>query len=376
MTAHAVASTPAVPPATRHAAATGAPGPAAQGHFDHQLQAARQRHAPRDPEPSPAEPKARGLEAKEHPSGQRPTDPDEVPAPPPPMSTAAPGTAPPVKDAPEPAAADTKATTGATEVDDQAASTLASAMLALIGPSVAGALRPAAAAARAAGAPVQAAAGKTVATDASATLLLQPGTGADATAPVDPATALLAGTPAGKDGLMPIAAFTTVGKDGLSSDASPNVALPAAPATPALPATPVLQLPSPVGTQAFAQDLGQQVAWLGGQGIKQARIRLHPEELGSLDVKVSVTHGRVDVVFSAQHPGAVAAVQQSLPQLDHMLAQHGLSLGHAEVGQHGRGDRHGAGDDTRTAALDEPGEIHGVDMTTPLGQIGLVDAFA
>ena len=57
MTAHAVASTPAVPPATRHAAATGAPDPAAQGHFDHQLQAARQRHAPRDPEPSPVRPR-------------------------------------------------------------------------------------------------------------------------------------------------------------------------------------------------------------------------------------------------------------------------------------------------------------------------------
>ncbi len=137
----------------------------------------------------------------------------------------------------------------------------------------------------------------------------------------------------------------------------------------------MLSLPSPVGSQAFAQELGQQVAWLGGQDIKQARIRLHPEELGSLDVKISVTHGRVDVAFTAQHPGAVAAVQQSLPQLDHMLAQHGLSLGHAEVGQHDRGERHGHAAE-RDAAADDAGEIHGIGMPTPLRQIGLVDAFA
>jgi flagellar hook-length control protein FliK len=138
---------------------------------------------------------------------------------------------------------------------------------------------------------------------------------------------------------------------------------------------PVLHLPSPVGSQGFAQDLSQQIAWLGNQNIKQARIRLHPEELGSLDVQVSVTHGRVDVVFSAQHPGAVAAVQQSLPQLDHMLAQHGLSLGHAEVGQHDRGDRQGQAAGAGSTTLDEPGEIHTV-STTALGQIGLLDAFA
>jgi flagellar hook-length control protein FliK len=205
-------------------------------------------------------------------------------------------------------------------------------------------------------------------------LLLQLGDAASAPAVMpNPVAAASAGMLTAAEGLLPIA---TLGKDLSGADATPAGALPT-PATLAPPAAPtVLQLPSPVGSQAFAQDLGQQVAWLSGQGIKQARIRLHPEELGSLDVKVSVTHGRVDVVFSAQHPAAVAAVQQSLPQLDHMLAQHGLSLGHAEVGQQHRGDRHGHAGDAGTGALDEPGEIHAIGMTTSLGQVGLLDAFA
>ena len=120
------------------------------------------------------------------------------------------------------------------------------------------------------------------------------------------------------------------------------------------------------------------MAWLSGQDVKQARIRLHPEELGQLDIKVNLTHDRVDVVFTAQHPGAANAVQQSLAQLGQMLAQHGLSLGHAEVGQHGQGgqqepDARGRGD---AGGVDGVGEAHASSGAVATGAVGLVDAFA
>lgn len=117
----------------------------------------------------------------------------------------------------------------------------------------------------------------------------------------------------------------------------------AQPTAQAAPTAHALTMQSSAGTPAFAQELGQQVAWLGGQDIKQARIRLHPEDLGQLDVKVSVKQDHVDVSFIAQHPQAVHAVQQTLGQLDTLLAHHGLSLGHAEVGQGGRGNESGQG---------------------------------
>jgi flagellar hook-length control protein FliK len=378
MTAHVVASTPAMPSAPRSASAGSVQDPAASSHFDHQLHAARQRHASRDADPSPMGPNAREPGTKSHPSDTRQKDATKTldgPSPAAPAPTTTPAASTQATEAAQPHAAQTRAPTDTAEVDDQPASALAGAMLALIGPSVAGVLRPAAATGGAAD--VLAPAGKTVATDASAAMLLQLGDPASATAAVGDATpAATAGMLAAADGLLPLA---SIKKDSSPADATPAGTLPApatATATAAAPATPpVLQLPSPVGSHAFAHDLGQQVAWFGGQGIKQARIRLHPEELGSLDVKVSVTHGRVDVVFNAQHPAAVAAVQQSLPQLDHMLAQHGLSLGHAEVGQHDRGDRREHAGGAGTAGLDEPGDIHAITMTSP-GQVGLLDAFA
>ncbi|AND67575.1 hypothetical protein ATSB10_01210 [Dyella thiooxydans] len=161
---------------------------------------------------------------------------------------------------------------------------------------------------------------------------------------------------------------------GLMQASSPAASAPLAVAPHALTIT------GQVGSTDFTQQLGQQVAWLGGQDIKQARIKLHPEELGSLDVKVSVQHnGQVDVTFAAQHPATVHALQQTLPQLDTLLAQQGLSLGQAQVGQQsaGGGDSNrsssssgGAGDATDAAI----GEVAAAPAT--ISAVGLLDAFA
>jgi flagellar hook-length control protein FliK len=141
-----------------------------------------------------------------------------------------------------------------------------------------------------------------------------------------------------------------------------------------------LSVNSPVGSSGFAKELGQQVTWLSGQDIKQAQIRLNPQDLGPLDVKVNLEHGRVDVAFVAQHPATVAAVQQGLDQLHQMLGGQGLSLGHTSVGQHSAQQQFGgqqqpssggssAGDADQTA---EPSSGE----TLAKVAIGLVDAFA
>lgn len=139
-----------------------------------------------------------------------------------------------------------------------------------------------------------------------------------------------------------------------------------------------LNVAAPAGSAPFAQELGQHIVWLGGQTLKQASIRLNPEQLGALDVKVSMTHdGHVDVSFTAQHPAAVTAVQQSLGQLGLMLAGQGLSLGQAHVGQQGQGHQGGASPGRR----DAPDEADAaVDSLSPALRsavaAGLLDTFA
>lgn len=346
-------STAAVEPRDGADAATG---------FDSQLHAARQQHDARSMDDTPNNQDDRGRMPAARPSlGQQPdaaspVDPGVVSVSPPATAQVA-----------ETVVAATGEPADKSEPDEQPASAMAVAMLALLGSSVAAALQPAAGNA---GALVPA--GKAGASDARAATMLQlDGAGNPVAAPVN-AMPVAASLPAVAHAALP--ASTAVDKDS-SEGRGLAAVLSAPPAATAPVAVHQLQLQSPLGSPSFAQDLGQQVAWLGGQNIKQARIRLHPEELGPLDVSISVTHGRVDVVFSAQHPAAVSAVQQSLPQLDQMLAQHGLSLGHAEVGQHDRGGRQGHAEDTGRAAVDEVGDVHG-GLPVSLGRVGLLDAFA
>lgn len=139
----------------------------------------------------------------------------------------------------------------------------------------------------------------------------------------------------------------------------------------------VLQMQSSVDSSGFAQELGQQVAWMGGQDIKEARIKLNPEALGELEVKVSVDHNRVDVAFAAQHPAAVTAVQQTLGQLDTMLAGHGLSLGHTFVGQQHQGSD-GSSSSSGKGSFAGNDVADGDTEALPIRQVavGLVDMFA
>jgi len=349
---------PAATPAPR--APTSEPRDSASaGHFDRQLDAARQDAARQDA------------------ARQKPASPADKPA----GKTPTPAAGAQAKSASEAAARQktADATAPAPSDDDTpadgetAASALAGAMLALLGPA-AGSLR---GQAPDGVADALAGAGKKGGKGDAAAALLAMNPAADGAAATAAATATLragAGILLAADDGKP--AFAE--KLGEVSQHAPAAALAMPTTNPnAAPATVhQLQIPTPAGNHGFAQELGQHVAWLGAQDVKQARIRLHPEDLGQLDIKVSVNHGRVDVVFNAQHPGAVTAVQQSLPQLDQMLGQHGLSLGHAEVGQHGHGQQ-GRGDQAATAdrrGLDDVAEIHGVTATT--GTVSLLDAFA
>jgi len=352
--------------------------------FDRQLDAARQQHVPSGESSASGERAVSSARPSPAKSQQRSTEPAEsqkatkASAP----STATAGNSKPSSASHEDTAESPDKATHPVQ-DDAAglagAATLAGAMLALL-PTAAAALKPATGGAvdgSVAVAKASAGNGAGSALDPQAAVLLQLGrAGNAAVAAQTNASAvskeLLSAAVTGLPNLEP-------GKHAKTGLDQPTAMLAASSST-AAPFTPMLMMKAPVGSQAFHQELGQQVAWLGGQageGVKQASIRLHPEELGQLDVKISMNQGKVDVVFSAQQPAAVTAVQQTLPQLNHLLAQHGLSLGHAEVGQQDRSDRQDGrqGSASRSADIDDM-QAQGITMPVSISSVGLLDAFA
>jgi len=198
-------------------------------------------------------------------------------------------------------------------------------------------------------------------------------------APGDGTQALAGSLAATGHAALPVAATFT---DNSSQSTSGITALGSLAATaPVVPsgtsATHGLTMDAPVGSSGFAKELGQQITWLSGQDVKQAQIRLHPQDLGPLDVKVSVEHGRVDVSFVTQHPDTTAAVQQSLGQLHQMLGGQGLSLGHATVGQQSQQQLGGQQGQQGQATANASEDAADTPMATAARvAVGLVDAFA
>ncbi|HJP98167.1 MAG TPA: flagellar hook-length control protein FliK [Rhodanobacteraceae bacterium] len=148
------------------------------------------------------------------------------------------------------------------------------------------------------------------------------------------------------------------------------------------PAPVQLAMQSAPGQPQFAQEVGQHVSWLAGQNVQQAEIQLNPRKLGPIQVEITTHQDRVDVTFAVQHPQTVHALQQTLPQLHHMLAQQGLNLGNASVGQQAPGRQHpafaqhpgatGAGRETAGEQPDPPPTWRTLRVAVP----GRVDDFA
>ncbi|MDR0182934.1 flagellar hook-length control protein FliK [Lysobacter arvi] len=83
----------------------------------------------------------------------------------------------------------------------------------------------------------------------------------------------------------------------------------------------------------FDDGLSSRIAWLADQKIGHAEIRVTPDHLGAIDVRLQLDGNRVNAEFHSAQPEVRHALESSLPRLRDMLGQQGLQLGQADVGQ-------------------------------------------
>ncbi|MET0329634.1 MAG: flagellar hook-length control protein FliK [Luteimonas sp.] len=93
-----------------------------------------------------------------------------------------------------------------------------------------------------------------------------------------------------------------------------------------------LQMPS-LADAGFDDELGARMAWVAEQKLGHAEIRLNPEHLGRIDLKIQLEGTRVSAEFNSANADVRQALEATLPRLREMLGQHGLQLGQADVGQ-------------------------------------------
>jgi flagellar hook-length control protein FliK len=126
-------------------------------------------------------------------------------------------------------------------------------------------------------------------------------------------------------------------------------AQPAAPVTAQAPA-PQPPLPTPGMRLAQAVETVNQVIRISqSSGITQARVTLHPEELGSIDIHLRSTPDGIVARVVADATQAAAVLRDGGDDLRRMLANQGINLSHFDVGTSRDGGQSGfqAGDGER-----------------------------
>jgi flagellar hook-length control protein FliK len=124
-----------------------------------------------------------------------------------------------------------------------------------------------------------------------------------------------------------------------TSDASGPVSsfpslVPAMSNTPAARAIMAAPIAVPVDPQTgFDDGFGARIVWMAEQRLGHAEIRLNPEHLGPIEVRVQMDGTQVSAEFQSGHAGVRQAIEASLPRLREMLGQQGLQLGQTDVGQ-------------------------------------------
>lgn len=87
----------------------------------------------------------------------------------------------------------------------------------------------------------------------------------------------------------------------------------------------------PVGTAQWADEIGSRMTMMVEQGRHTASLRLSPEHLGPLEVRITMNGDQASVQFGAAHVDTRNAIEDALPRLREMFASQGLSLADANV---------------------------------------------
>lgn len=140
-------------------------------------------------------------------------------------------------------------------------------------------------------------------------------------------------------------------------------------------------LQAPVASAPWQQQLGQLMVGLAQRGDQHMELHLNPRELGPLSVSLKLDDQGAQAHFFSSHSTVRGAVEQAIPQLREALAEQGIALGEAMVGEHRQGFA-GNGDGQpgqRGAAL--AGEPAASEESVPVSRIiggdnGGVDLYA
>lgn len=95
------------------------------------------------------------------------------------------------------------------------------------------------------------------------------------------------------------------------------------------PSTPMLN--AQLGSPEWQQALSQQIVMFTRNGQQNAELRLHPADLGAIQISLKLDNDQAQLNMVSSHSHVRAALEAALPQLRSALAESGINLGQSNV---------------------------------------------
>lgn len=95
-----------------------------------------------------------------------------------------------------------------------------------------------------------------------------------------------------------------------------------------------IQLDTPMGHPKWSEGFSQRVQWVVNQSMNGAQIRLNPQNMGPIEVRIQMQNEQATVSFTAQHGATREAIDAALPRLRDMLSEQNVNVGNIDVSEH------------------------------------------
>ena len=97
--------------------------------------------------------------------------------------------------------------------------------------------------------------------------------------------------------------------------------------------TDVPAMTKPLSHPEWNQDLGERIVWMNNRGISSAEIRMNPQNMGPITVRIDINQDQATIAFTAQNSDVRTALEASIPKLREMLNSQQLNLADVKVSQ-------------------------------------------
>lgn len=95
-----------------------------------------------------------------------------------------------------------------------------------------------------------------------------------------------------------------------------------------------IQLDTPMGSPKWGEGFSQRVQWMVNQSMNGAQIRLNPQSMGPIEVRIQMQNEQATVSFTAQHGATREAIDAALPRLREMLSEQNVNVVEIDVSEH------------------------------------------